>query len=549
MKNVFSNIDPVLVLCESNYSFFFDFVAKEMAGPKTAPLHRVCSLMRKMKVKCFVREELEENSEIKEELAAVALRADRKVQAKAIRYTFFRTAPANGSWKALEDTDVLGYVVVLKLEPELPVPAVNPQTTIYAYILEAVIVPPHVVLEGGAVERVTNYYVHSCRQYETTVGKTADNKTFRLTGTFFCQQNGFTNACAHAALRMAMNSWPAYRGQKVTFEAINKILNVDHSRFRNVLNDGLDAKHIADVIRALGHEPDVAEFWLRPDISYEEYIYPHIESGCPVILGLANARFGHVVAVVGHTLNSDRWAEARHMYGAVPQASYLSAAGWADHFIVNDDNFGMYVTLPTEAIKNIIVPKYNPNLFASVGVGVLPGKPVTLGPNAEVSIAGYNAEQLASMFLHKLLRETTPAPDNRWFNLLKGGSQALVCRTVFRVKADYVKSLAEMCDERGNKISGGDVQFVERLLPESVWVTEIMTPNLYAGNKRKLGEILSKTRATEADIRDRKTLVFGWLAGVRWHGSGLKSGPKDWPILGHVALARGIPAEKCKLEW
>jgi hypothetical protein len=130
MKNVFSNIDSVLVLCESNYSFFFDFVAKEMAGPKTAPLHRVCSLMRKMKVKCFVREELEENSEIKEELAAVALRAHRKVQAKAIRYTFFRTAPANGSWKALEDTDVLGYVVVLKLEPELPVPAVNPQTTI-----------------------------------------------------------------------------------------------------------------------------------------------------------------------------------------------------------------------------------------------------------------------------------------------------------------------------------------------------------------------------------------------------------------------------------
>ena len=549
MKNVFSNIDPVLVLCESNYSFFFDFVAKEMAGPKTAPLHRVCSLMRKMKVKCFVREELEENSEIKEELAAVELRADRKVQAKAIRYTFFRTAPANGSWKSLEDKDVLGYVVVLKLEPELPVPAVNPQMTLYGYILEAVIVPPRIVLEGGAVEGVTNYYVHSCRQYETTVGKTTDNKSFRLTGTFFCQQNGFTNACAHAALKMAMNSWPGYSGDKLTCEAINKILKVDHSKFKDVPNGGLDARRIADVIRALGHEPDIAEFRLRPDISYEEYVYPLIESGCPVILGLANARFGHVVAVVGHTLNSDRWAEARHVYGTVPQAGYLSAAGWADHFIVNDDNFGMYVTLPTEAVRNFIVPKYNPNLYAAVGVGVLPGKPTPPGANAERSIAGYNAEQLASMFLHKLLKETTPAPGNRWFNLLKGSGHTLVCRTVFRKKADYVKSLTEMCDERDNKLAGGDVQLLERLLPDSVWVTEVMIPNLYAGNKRKLGEILSKTRASEADIRGNKTLVFGWLAGVRWHGSGLQNGPTDWPILGHVALARGIPAENCKLEW
>lgn len=554
MKNVFSKLDPVLIPCEGQFSFFFDFVAKEMAGTKPAPLHRICTLMRKMRVKCFLREELDQDGEIKEELEAVALRAGKAVPATAVRYTFFKAMPANGSWKELENNDILGYAVLLKFDPPLqftplPVNPRNPKTIFHGHILEAVIVPPGITLENGKVEGVTNYYIHSCKEYETTVGKAGDNKTYRFSGTFFCQQNGFTNACAHAALRMAMNSWPRYSGEKVTFEGINKILRTNHSQFKDLANGGLSAKNMADVIRALGHEPDVAEFWMKPDISYEEYIYPLIESGCPVILGLASPSFGHVVTIVGHTLNCDRWTEARHAYGTVPRATYLSASAWADHFIVNDDNFGMYVTLPTEAVRNIIVPKYNPNLCAAVGVSALPEKPVTPGANQELTISGYQAEQLASMFLQKLLKDTSPSANNRWFNLLKGNGHTLVCRTIFQAKADYVKLLSGMCDERGNKLGTGDIQFVERQLPERVWVTEIMTTNLYVGNKRKLGEILSKTRATAADIRDTKTLVFAWLAGIRWHGAQLNNGPKDWPILGHVDLARGVPIEKCKLEW
>jgi len=37
MKNVFSKAEPVLVPCEKNFSFFFDFVAKELPGPNGAP--------------------------------------------------------------------------------------------------------------------------------------------------------------------------------------------------------------------------------------------------------------------------------------------------------------------------------------------------------------------------------------------------------------------------------------------------------------------------------------------------------------------------------
>jgi hypothetical protein len=120
---------------------------------------------------------------------------------------------------------------------------------------------------------------------------------------------------------------------------------------------------------------------------------------------------------------------------------------------------------------------------------------------------------------------------------------------VLRDKAAYMKSLSEMIDEKGNTVSDGDKKLVESVLSDRFWVTEIMTPSLYVGNKRKLGEILVKTRAGGAEFNEQKILVFAWLAGVAWHGPLLKAGPLPWSITGHVPLARGIPAERCRLEW
>ena len=141
------------------------------------------------------------------------------------------------------------------------------------------------------------------------------------------------------------------------------------------------------------------------------------------------------------------------------------------------------------------------------------------------------------MMLQKLLRITTPAPTNRWFTLLKSG-HAPVCRTVLRKKLAYLETLAEMADEKGNKISAKELKLVEASLPDHIWVTEVMTPDLYVGNKRKLGEIVVSTATPLA-------CVFAWLAGEAW----LTTGRFIWPIVGHVPLTRGVPIEKCRLEW
>jgi len=101
MKNVFSKNEPVLVPCETSYSFFFDLIEKELPGPNNAPLHRICSLMRKLKVKCFLREELDHDQEIKEEVDALSVRTDTKITATAVRFTFFRKQPPEGNWQQL----------------------------------------------------------------------------------------------------------------------------------------------------------------------------------------------------------------------------------------------------------------------------------------------------------------------------------------------------------------------------------------------------------------------------------------------------------------
>src|SRR5207245_4114204 len=135
----------------------------------------------------------------------------------------------------------------------------------------------------------------------------------------------------------------------------------------------------------------------------------------------------HVLAVVGHTLNSDRWTpEARHGYGAFPISPYISTSAWADHFIVGDDNFGMYVTLPSESIRNMLVPKYNPNLNASLAIGLVP---------SDVNVTGYYVEQSAASLATKIIEHTNPTALNRWFHLLKEtrqreSVQRLVCRTL-----------------------------------------------------------------------------------------------------------------------
>ena len=546
VKDTYSTAAPGVIDCRPGFSMFFDLIRQECNNSGHLPLHRICSLMRKMGVQCFTREDLVPNQEIQEEQQSAQVRTDGgAVGLSAARFTFFRQLPAQMDWHDLAEKECLGYAVLVSLT--------LPDNSKKCYILESVVRIPSIwaPTSAGVTEPhdVTNYYVHSCKQFETVIGTPTENLTFTLTGSFFCQQNDLTHVCAHAALRMGINSTPTHQGPKLTNKFINNHLTIDHTNApgkrvgrygAETESVGLTTEQIIAIVRAVGRTEHVAQFYLNPAIDYEAFIYPMIESGCPTILGVHNAQTAHVLAVLGHTLNSDRWSpEARHGYGAFPITPYISTSAWADHFIVSDDNFGMYSTLPTEAIRNILVPKYNPNLHAGMAIGLMP---------PGVNISGYGAEQTAAGLASKLIGLTQATPQNKWLKMLQSDNrQKLVCRTLLSTKTNYVSMMRNVSDERGKKLTQAESDDLQASLPDQFWVTEVTVPNLYTGNKRKIGDIITPAQGTQQEFLTGATTVFFWFPGMSWR-VGL-SAVQGWSLFGHIPILRGTSQNRNILEW
>jgi hypothetical protein len=548
MKDTFSTAEPRVVDCRPGFSLFFDLIRQECNDSGNLPLHRICSLMRKMGVQCFTREDLVSNQEIQEEQQSAQVRTDGgAVALSATRFTFFRQLPAQMDWHDLAGKECLGYAVLISLT--------LPDNSKKCYILESVVRIPSIwaLTSAGLTEPhdVTNYYVHSCKEFETVIGTATQHFAFNLTGSFFCQQNDLTHVCAHAALRTGINSSPAYNGPKLTNKSINDVLGIDHTnadgkrvgKYPQVPAEqsiGLTTEQIVKIVQFVGWKEHVAEFYLNPAIDYEAFIYPMIESGCPTILGVENVRTAHVLAVIGHTWNSDRWSpEASHGYGAFPINPYISSSAWADHFIVSDDNFGMYSTVPTEAIRNILVPKHNPNLHASLAIGMMP---------AGVTISGYGAEQKAAGLASKVLQHTQVTTQNKWLGMLQNDpSQKLVCRTLLGKKAEYISAMSGVADDQGKRLTQAEIARLQACLPDRFWITELTVPNLYTANKRKLGDIISPASGSPQDFMTGAMTVFFWFPGLSWHeGSPALLG---WSLFSHIPILRGASQNRKILEW
>ena len=553
MLGAFSVSQPRLIPCgpTTAHSFFFDLTEAKWDGNR--PLHRLCSLMRKMKVQAYTEEELRPNPEIEEESSAAATRCGGTVRTTATRYSFFRNNPPSGNWHDLSESDLLGYAVILRQD--------LPDGSHRSFVLESVVLPPTIVRgttgAGFSAEPVSNYYAHCIRECQTALGTPDDHKLFKVRGSFFCQQNALTHVCAHAALRMCINSSPTFRLPKLTNRQINDFLGIDHSdqapgtgRPRRVgsyggdRNGGLGTSDIITVLQQLGLQCQFAIFTQNTSVQYEAFIYPLIESRVPVILGIEKPDVAHVITVVGHTLNTDRWeAQARLGYGALPISPYISSSAWADHFIINDDNFGMYVTLPSDMVRNFLVPRFNPNLHAAMAIGIVPGG---------VTISGYEVEEKAAIQADRIIAKTVPTAENRWLAHLRGsaGNQPkpnIVCRTLLVEKAEYVSQIATATDSDGQKVGEQQISRLNSILPSLLWITEISLPDLYTANKHKLGDIVTKAATTKDEYLRGTNIIFAWLPGLARWGPGLPDPQEQWPLAGHIPLIRTGPVPTS--EW
>lgn len=561
MLNHFALNPPVVTGCQSPYSFFLQLVAPLFVSSTSRidPLHRMCSLMRKMGAQCFVTEGLEVDGEIEEERAAASQRTGDHVTAFATRYTFFRaTAPAE-EWSEFANDKVLGYAVVVSLA--------LPDRSNLVYVLEAAAQVPTMWLEGpdhhAVPATVSNQYIHCCRQITTTIGKRAAAREFTFIGTYFYQQNGLTHVCAHAALRAAINNYPLFTKPKLTNAALNVMFGIDlrtpsvgrYSQDPSPETDGtgsptdgtqgVDLEKLVKVIEVLGFRCVHSEYVSRPAIHFAEEAHPIIESGCPAILVTWNQKARHVVAVLGHTMNSDRWApEARIPYGACP---YVSAAAWTDHLVIADDNYGMYENMPTDQFR--LDPSYkggpDPVMPAHQFLAVL--ESLSILPQSVTTYA-YLAEQTASQVAENLIGSQCQSAHGPWLGVL--GSYPTTIRTLLQSKAAYIAAMAAAADQHGSRLSGDELTMLDEQLPDRFWVSELTVPHLYAANKRKLGEILIRAEGVPEDSDYFDSVVMAWLPGWHWLASDLANNlqPKPWSITGHIPLLRGN-GSRPTLEW
>ncbi len=511
--------------------------------------------MRKMGARTLVKELLEPNEEIEHEFEDIRTRlgADFRDTPKAHRLTFFAAPCDDENWRDLPSESILGYAVILdcKLPADSKVVRDLGVSPDLVYVLEAVTRPPCKVAQAGPgtheARGITNYYVHCHARFPTTIGGEGDHKEYAIHGAFFCQQNAVTHVCAHAALRMLLNTGRVAIA-KVTNRFINDFLDIDHVD-HVVPPGGLSIQQINDLARHpnLGLNPIAPEFIDLPQIDYARWVYPLVESGCPVLLGFwPTHSVGHVVAVVGHTMNSDKWdCEAELMYRPEPQvfAGYHASAAWVDHFIIQDDNFGMYVCMPLGYLRNKISPWYDLTRRARFGVAFMPSR---------VEVPPYSAEVAAVQLVANLEQYCEPGEDNKWlrrvFKQTSHRRRGVVARTVLCTRTEYLAHLIGGRDSHGKAVTGKLPAVLEEGR-EHIWLTEISLPDLYAANKHKIGDILTDANYAELGGQPIQRFVWGWLPGIQIRDSGDGLGVEEWPLSGHVPLLRSESVLGPAEEW
>jgi hypothetical protein len=563
---------PATAVDLTQTSFFFDFIERVWSGGNPATLHRVCTLMRKMDAKWLIEEELKENPELLSEFDAVKIRCGQHTQCKAMRYSFLADLPS-GDWRHPDARKrMLAYVILVTLTFPQPHFPANMNQRERTYIYEAVVTLParHIKEAGEKVSKkpVTNYYHHCYNAFKTTIGTENDFVRFEIIGTYFAQQNAFTSVCAHACIQMAVNNSPVLtlkrRKKKLTSERINKMLGINHQTPEKRVGEfeldsvptlikGLTNEQLERVAKKLGIGILKADFIKEPGIDASKWIYPTLESCCPTILGIERPSFGdtpsvsHVVTVLGHTMNTDRWGpEAKSGYQQLTSSYYHSTSDWVDHFLIADDNFGMYRTLSTDELHHIIIPQFNANLHPSMAMSLIP---------KEIKGLPIQAEFAAFTYLRRLIEYINSSRpslgQSQWFKKISESGDEMTCRTFWTTTGRYIEHLSKQEDSNGNRVDRNMLKKIERSLPALVWVVEVSLPDILWGNKSKLCDILMCIDFTIDNYKGIRGIIgavrFSWMPGVAVIGRRKKL--VSWPLNGYIGMQRPAYSSCSQNEW
>lgn len=451
--------------------------------------------MRKVGASTVIKESIDPDDPlIVEEVEALIARFGKDINFKIYRVTF--TENSLGSTEEISDPPEgicflsSSFIINITLDMQIW----------HSYIYYSIVATPQSKHVCGKKFDLLNNYINIKKSFDCTLKKENDELVkFKITGSFFSQQNGVTSVCAHATLCMAINNSPLYHGELVLPESINFSLGIDHRKVQ--LNGGLEISKIFDFLGSLGIQY-VTNYFIKgePGSSFSEHLYRYIESKCPsMLLFTTDSTISHIVPIIGHTLNTDLWRpEGELAYSTrFGETNYRSAAAWVDHLIIHDDNFGMFYCLPTDSFEPMSIPNQNladsdsagdppkpvDNSFkAQLAISLIPHGVITTGSQAEwAAITLLEAatelnlsEEVKTLYWTKQLRSS----------LVKSRLNPIVARTFLTTRDHYENCFPSPSTERLHIIKD---------LPDNFWLIEISIPDLYTANKSQIAEIAIKS--------------------------------------------------------
>lgn len=513
--------DPVLLPCERPHSFFSDTVEAH-TNPGTGArrvLHRICNLMRKLGARAEVVEVpavSREMEQVRETIGRAWGCRDVAVEMTRITFLSRRFSELSSLGKYLCAEDILGSVLIANW--------CGCDNSV-EHIYEAVIRPPVLL----------NNYIHAYTSFEVNCA----GQPYLMRGTYFCQQNGVSGVCAHATLRMLLNTYLGTSADKVTDPEVNSILQIKTEQaLREMGQCGLTTQDIGAVLSRYDKTYQAMPIE-EGEIDYVSFLLSLLESNSPgaIVFAIEGEEANHIVPLFGHTFNSDLWYhEANYAYHSIVEAGYHPHSNWIPAFIVHDDNFGMYYCMDIDSLTPASLPdKYAAGLSAVHAFGFL---------GEGVERTGRNAAEMTSLFLTILQQffsaELGSPSSEDWLGRLlsacESGITAPVIRPFVATREQYLSHLGQMLDWNFGSLSVADVEQLTVELPDSFWMCEVSVPDLYSTNKRKVGEVMYSVDLPE----DPKNCLDGFLGcrlpaiSVLVRSDGIEFQPNQ--LHGHVPL-------------
>lgn len=520
-------VDEDILGCERPFSFYFELIEPywRAGDVQDAPLHRLATLARKQGAKALVVEDASAKADVVDEVNLIDAFYGGGGSAEALSFSFLSELPISKDIASVGSDALIGQCTLVNYKP----PGVPDYTL--TYILEAIFVTPRM---PGA-QRLLNNFIKSEASFDVVVW----GRHFAVDGICYAQQNGVTSVCAHASIRMVERTlfpgrraattatvnnmlggpapeaglWPeelvAMLGQ-ITGHAIADIecKNLSPTKYVSILTAAADAGELALLIFKTGAKGGAAANSSEATVGTAPSTVPVealVEMEETAVAGPADddkeSSIGenHVVVVFGYTRNSDEWHPlAIPEYSGLEASPYRAASMWVDHFVIHDDNFGPYLTLSTRALER------DPSVRA---------EKILIIRRGDCTLSADVAESSASVWLSACLPIFEPeGPSNKWLDFAIGHQGAFVLRPILITRQEYLEHLNQLEGYDGSRI-------VPRLtsqlddLPDLFWMVEFTLPDLFTGNRTKLGEVLVQAIWPESEKLTGKVILGARLPG------------------------------------